>query len=92
MIEKHRMKLREALSSMGADYSLNSHQMLQLLQSAMCDWSPLEDFPKYEIHNETRVIRNRNTHRVLKPNNCGFVKVRNKTGEIVSLKQGADCG
>ncbi|HCH2844792.1 TPA: hypothetical protein NKT21_004083 [Vibrio parahaemolyticus] len=80
-------KFKDALSELGAEYNLSHRDVVRMLQAAESDWLPIEDCPKYERHKETGVIRNRNTHRVLKPNNSGYVKVRNTKGEIVAMKQ-----
>lgn len=80
-------KLKNALDELGAEYNVSSNELLKVLQSEAEQWIPIDDCPKYEKHKETGVIRNRSTHRVLKPNNSGFVKVRNTKGEIVAMKQ-----
>ncbi|PMM38750.1 hypothetical protein [Vibrio splendidus] len=83
-------KLKNALDDLGAQYNVSSSEMLKVMQSEFEQWMPIEGCPKYAKHEETGVIRNRSTHRVLKPNNSGYIKVRNVRGEVVAMKQ-QDC-
>ncbi len=86
----NQVRLKNALDELGAEYNVSSNELLKVLQSETEQWTPIDDCPKYEKHKETGVIRNRSTHRVLKPNNSGFVKVRNDRGEVVAMRQGVD--
>ncbi|PMO44775.1 hypothetical protein BCT10_13945 [Vibrio splendidus] len=80
-------RLKNALNELGAEYNVSSNGLLKVLKSEAEQWTPIEDCPKYERHKETGVIRNRSTHRVLKPNNSGFVKIRNYKGDVLAMKQ-----
>ncbi|PMO34297.1 hypothetical protein [Vibrio breoganii] len=83
----NQVKLKNALNELGAEYNASSNELLKVLQSEVEQWIPIEDCPKYVKHSETGVIRNRSTHRVLKPNNSGYVKIRNTRGEVIAMKQ-----
>ncbi|MFA0055376.1 hypothetical protein [Vibrio echinoideorum] len=87
----NQVRLKNALDELGAEYNVSSNELLKVLKSEAAQWIPIEDCPKYQQHRDTGVIRNRSTHRVLKPNNSGFVKVRNYRGEVLAMKQGR-CG
>ncbi|PMN99608.1 hypothetical protein BCT21_11600 [Vibrio sp. 10N.222.55.F9] len=80
-------RLNNALNELGAEYNVSSNELLKVLQSEAEQWIPIDGCPKYDKHKETGVIRNRSTHRVLKPNNSGFVKVRNYKGDVLAMKQ-----
>ncbi|UPR26285.1 hypothetical protein ITG08_05925 [Vibrio cyclitrophicus] len=83
-------KLKNALNELSAEYNISSNKLLNALQSETEKWVSIKDSPKYQQHRDTGVIRNCSTHRVLRPNNSGFVKVRNFRGEVVAMRQGID--
>ncbi|MEZ9229480.1 hypothetical protein AB4259_00150 [Vibrio amylolyticus] len=84
----NQIKLKNALRELGAEYNVSLTELFKVLQSKAKEWTSIDDCPKYEKHCVTGVIRNRSTHRVLKPNNSGFVKVRNYKGKVIAMKQG----
>jgi len=43
-------------------------------------WSDIEGYQRYQRNTETNHIRNKSTHRVLAPNNSGFVKIKSNRG------------
>ncbi|CCN42951.1 hypothetical protein VIBNISO65_970033 [Vibrio nigripulchritudo SO65] len=81
-------KLVDVLDALSAEYRVSFEDMADTLVSMGESWIDIEDCPKYQQHKDSGIIRNRSTHRVLKPNNSGYVKVRNLRGEIVARKQG----
>ncbi|MDP2591645.1 hypothetical protein Q8W41_19305 [Vibrio splendidus] len=84
----NQVRLKNALDELGAEYNVSPYELLSALPPEAVQWIPIEDCPKYQQCRDTGVIRNRGTHRVLKPNNSGFVKVRNYKGDIIAMKQG----
>lgn len=43
-------------------------------------WLDIDGYSQYQRHIETNHIRNKSTHRVLAPNNSGFVKIKSNQG------------
>ncbi|MUK46401.1 hypothetical protein GNP79_13880 [Aliivibrio fischeri] len=82
-----RKELRQQLSQLSITYKLSVEQLVELFQLVSSDWKKVENCPNYEIHSVTNVIRNRKTHRILKPNNCGHVRLKTKDGNDYFKKQ-----
>lgn len=82
-----RKELKQELNQLSITYEFSVEQLVAFFQLVLSDWKTVENCPNYEIHSVTNVIRNRKTHRILKPNNCGYVRLKTINGLDFFLKQ-----
>lgn len=69
------------------DLPEGGNKVLEVLNTAMADeWVRLEDYPNYEQNLGTGEVRNARTHRVLKPDAGGRVRLKGKSAQWDKFK------
>ncbi|GAM68468.1 hypothetical protein JCM19236_448 [Vibrio sp. JCM 19236] len=77
ILEKNRSRFIKVVKELAIEFGVTAETMASLLSASLEDFQVIDDFPNYEKHKVTGVIRNRNTRRILKPNQNGQVGLFN---------------
>ncbi|SBO11739.1 hypothetical protein VME0621_03875 [Vibrio mediterranei] len=77
ILEGNRSRFIKVIKELALEFGVTAEAMVILLSASLNDYEPIEDFPNYEKHKVTGVIRNRNTRRILKANANGQVGLFN---------------
>ncbi|WP_454440865.1 hypothetical protein [Vibrio bathopelagicus] len=76
VVKDCRPKFINLIKDLADEYQLSTSDMLLVLQASIEDYKAYPDFPNYERHRVSGVIRNKNTRRILRPNARGQVRLR----------------